>query len=95
MAIYGVVMNEAVSMAAVGANSLATGYKANEYLYSCSAVILVNAAVGSAGLYHFPAGDIYDDVGSRIVIRDMIADVNPTEACIAYGTIDLRRFDRL
>ena len=79
-------MNQAVSMNQLGGNALATGYKAPEFLYSCSAIILVNPGNDSAGLYHFPAGNIYDDVGSRIVIGAMIASVQPTEAHVAFGT---------
>ena len=50
MAVYGVVMNQAVSMNQLGANALATGYTRGEFLYSCSAVILVNSVNRSAGL---------------------------------------------
>ena len=90
MPTYGVVMNEAVSMVALGANVLCTGYKTGEYLYSCSAIIVANPGTGAAGLYHFPSGDIYEDFGSRAVIRALIADVAPTEAAICYGTVDYR-----
>ena len=86
MAIYGVGMEQAVSMAALGDNELTTGYERDEFLYSCSAIILVNPAVGSAGLYHFPAGDIYRDMGSRVLIEELIADVKPTEALVYFGT---------
>ena len=91
MPIYGVVMDQAVSMVALGANALMTGYKAGQFLYSCSAIILVNPAAGSAGLYHFPSGDIYGDVGSQGVIRDLIADIAPTAAFVVYGTFDMMR----
>jgi hypothetical protein len=90
LAIYGVVMDQGVSMAALGANTLTTGYKQDQFLYSCSAIMLVNPAAGSAGLYHFPAGDIYGDADSITVIRNMIADVAPTEAMVYFGTYDLR-----
>ncbi len=92
MAIYGVVMNQAISMANLGANKLMTGFKSGQFLYSCSAIILVNPATGAAGLFHFPAGDIYDDVGSRMLIEAMIADVAPTECAVYYGTVNPRNF---
>ena len=80
MAIYGVVMGQAVSKAVLGTDKLTTGYKEGQFLYSCSAIILVNAAAGSAGLYHFPAGDIYKDDDSRAVIQEMIKDGGSVQA---------------
>jgi hypothetical protein len=94
MAIYGVVMGQGVSMAALGDNTLTTGYKSGEYLYSCSAIILANPATGSAGLYHFPAGEISGDTGSQTVIKAMIADVGPTAAWIVFGVTDYKRPDK-
>jgi hypothetical protein len=91
MPTYGVVMNQGVSMAALGANALMTGYKPGEFLYSCSAIILVNPGAGAAGLYHFPSGDIYGDAGSRGVILSMKDDIAPTEAYVVFGTYDMMR----
>jgi len=88
VAIYGVVMNQAVFMSSLGDNALATGYKSSEYLYSCSAIILTNAKKGAAGLYHYPSGNIYDDSKSTNLIDCMIRDIRPTEVHVAYGTTD-------
>ena len=88
MAIYGVVMNQAVFMSSLGDNALATGYKSGEYLYSCSAIILTNAKKGAAALYHYPSGNIYDDSRSMDLIGYMIQDIRPTEAHVTYGATD-------
>jgi len=88
VAIYGVVMNQAVFMSSLGDNALATGYKSSEYLYSCSAIILTNAKKGAAGLYHYPSGNIYDDSKSTNLIDCMIRDIRPTEVHVAYGTLE-------
>lgn len=88
MAVYGVVMNQAVSMHSLGDNALATGYKTGEMLYSCSAIIFSNPKKGAAALYHFPAGDIYDDDASRALIESIGSAVDPTAAHVAYGTVE-------
>ena len=93
MPVYGVIMDQAVSMAHLGDNTLMTGYMQGHALYSCSAIILSNPGAGSAGLYHFPEGDIYEDVGSQTLIRALAHDVNPTQVCVAFGTLGNRRFD--
>lgn len=87
MAVFGVVMNQAVSMTALGDNMLATGYKEGQFLFSCSAVIFANPAAAAAALYHFPAGDIYQDKASRVLIKALVAEVKPTEAFVAFGTV--------
>jgi len=87
MPTYGVIMNQAVSMAQLGNNTLATGYHSKDFIRSCSAIIFVNPAVGSAGLFHFPEGDIHDDVESQILLRQLVAEVKPSEAWVAFGHI--------
>jgi hypothetical protein len=94
MAKYGVVMNQGVSMAQLGNNVLLTGHIQGGYLYSCSAIILINPQAGSAGLYHFPEGNIHNDDASGRLIQQMIQDVNPTEASIRYGTQDFRKTEQ-
>jgi len=86
MPIYNVVMNQGITVANLGNDSLFTGWGAPQHkLQTCSAVILVNTQTGAAGLYHFPSGDIDDDKGSQKVLGKMLQAVKPDQLWICYG----------
>ncbi len=83
-------MGQGVSVANLVGNTLITGWgNPADSLQSCSAVIMANPGTGAAGLYHFPAGNIDEDAGSRNVLTQMRDNVRPTEAYIAYGVVDM------
>jgi hypothetical protein len=84
--VYGVKMGQAISMAALGDNKLKTGSWGDDRLISCSAIILVNPGKRSAGLYHFPAGDIYSDLQSWGLLQEMDDDLAPTEVWVVFGS---------
>lgn len=90
MPFYNVVMGQGISTQNLGNDILMTGNgRPDDALQSCSAVILMNPATGAAGLYHFPAGNIDSDRGSQIVLTEMRNNIQPTQAYIVYGIVNL------
>lgn len=85
MPIYAVVMEQGISMKNLGANRLMTGFRPDDAILNCSVVILSNPVTGSAGLYHFPSGDIEQDNGSQDLLCKMHTDVNPAEIYVIHG----------
>lgn len=89
---YIVVMNQGIVVAALGADVLLTGYgKAEHAIQSCSGVIFYSSVSGAAGLYHFPAGDIEKDKGSRKVLKKIIELVVPDSVWICYGVSETHK----
>lgn len=89
MPTYGVIMGQGITVADLGANTLITGYgDPADSIQSCSAVMFFNTNTRSAGLYHFPAGNILTDGDSRNALTAMRDAVQPNEAYIAYGVED-------
>jgi hypothetical protein len=86
MPIYNVVMGQGITIANLVGNALVTGIGGQaDRVHSCSAVMLANTVNWHAGLFHFPAGNINNDIASQVTLTNMITDVVPNWAMIAWG----------
>jgi len=98
MTCYGVGMGQAVLVDDLEGHMLITGYGSGaveDRLSTCSAVIMLNAATGAAGLYHYPAGDIQTKPGARQLMANMQEAVQPKEVFFIYGiSTDSGRVDK-
>jgi len=97
MAIYNVIMRQGITVANLTGDTLVTGSGniANDKVQSCSAVLMMNTGNLRAGLFHFPAGNINDDVTSQTVLNNMATYVAPDWAFIAWGGAGLGDSDMI
>lgn len=85
---YHIAMGQALVLNNLIGNEIYTGPPpAGNALQSCSAVILVNPAVGCGAMYHYPANAFENNALAQNIIRDLANDVNPTEAWLYYGNV--------
>lgn len=92
MAIYSVIMEQAVTVADLRNHTLMTGHgDVGDRIQSCSAVTMVNTNTWAAGLYHFPAGSINADQQSADLLRAMRHAIAPTEAYVHWGVAPLQQ----
>jgi hypothetical protein len=87
-------MGQGVTVPNLAGNGLITGIgQAGDRLQSCSAVVMVNTVTGAAGLFHFPAGDINNDMASQARLIAMWTAVAPNWVRIAWGVVGMNRND--
>jgi hypothetical protein len=90
MAVYNVVMGQGITVKNLGANMLITGIgDGADAVQSCSVVMFFNTKSCAAGLFHFPAGNVKKELGSKAALTAMSKAVSPNDCYIAYGVTNL------
>lgn len=86
MTAYCIVMEQAITVADLGNDTLVTGQGGSgDAVQSCSVIIMFNTVTHAAGLYHYPAGDITRRPKAQLLIKAMAKAVKPDLCCVAYG----------
>src|SRR5580692_8305289 len=90
MAVYNVVTGQGITVKNLGANMLITGIgDGADAVQSCSVVMFFNTKSCAAGLFHFPAGNVRKELGSKTALTAMSKAVGPNDCYIAYGVTNL------